>query len=124
MKTFLIVDGNKAIKAYLDEFKSVMREYKKIYRGWGYTFKKVMPKGATKPYYYWYKWEYDPNTQNNVWTYVGKEKPEVNIPDPPVNRLDEVSYSLAGENVIINEIEYQKIIDIFENYQKFEISPA
>ena len=124
MRTFLIVDGNKKVKEYKKEFQGIMREYKKTYRGWGYTFKKVMPKGATKPYYYWYKWEYDPNTQNNVWTYVGKEKPEVNIPDPPVNRLDEVSYSLAGENVIINEIEYQKIIDIFENYQKFEISPA
>ena len=124
MKTYLVVDGNKAIKGYLKELKDVMKEYKKIYKGWGYTFKKVMPKGANKPYYYWYKWEYSSETQNNVWTYVGKDKPHVDIPDPPISRLDEVSYSIAGENVIINEVEFEKVIDIFDGYQKFEINPA
>ena len=122
MKTYLIVDGDKKVKEYQKEFQGVMREYRKIYRGWGYTFKKVMPKDAIKPYYYWYKWEYDPNTQNNVWTYIGKEKPEVNIPDPPVSRLDDVMFQVVGENIMITEEELAKVEDLFEGCIKFEVN--
>jgi len=122
MRTFLIVDGNKKVKEYEKEFQGIMREYKKTYRGWGYTFKKVMPKGATKPYYYWYKWKYDPNTQNNVWTYIGKEKPSTEIPDPPISRFDEVVFQVVGENIMITEDELTKVADLFEGCMKFEVN--
>ena len=122
MKTYLIVDGDKKVKEYQKEFQGIMREYRKTYRGWGYTFKKVMPKGATKPYYYWYKWEYDSATQNNVWTYIGKEKPTTEIPDPPVSRLDDVMFQVVGENIMITEEELAKVEDLFEGCIKFEVN--
>lgn len=121
MTNLLIVDGKKAIKEYQKELRRIVKEHKEIYKGWGYTYKAVRPKNAKRPYYYWYKWEYDTDTQNNIWTYVGKDKPEVDIPDPPTNRLHHVTYSEAGENVIITEEELEKVADIFEGYQKFQI---
>lgn len=120
----LVVDGVKAIKDYEKGFKSEMREYKKLFKGWGYTFKKVKPSSAKRPYYYWYKWEYDTETKNNQWTYLGKDKPEETIPDPPISRLDEVEYTVAGSNILISQQEYDKINDLLEGYQVFGVSPS
>lgn len=118
----LVVDGVKAIKEYEKEHRKTVREYKQIYKGWGYTYKRVKPKTAKRPYYYWYKWEYDTDTQNNIWTYVGKDKPEVDIPDPPMSKLDTLDYQTAGSNILISQQEYDNAIDLFEGYQVFEVN--
>ena len=120
----LVVDGLKAIKDYEKEFKAETREYKKIFKGWGYTYKKVKPKTAKRPYHYWYKWEYSAETKNNEWTYIGKDKPEASIPDPPMNRLDEVDYSIAGSTILLQREEYSKIQDLLEGFQVFEVNPS
>ena len=124
MRNLIIIDGKKAIKAYEKEFRQVSKEYKEIYKGWGLTFKKVKPKGAKRPYYYWYKWEYSSESKNNVWTYIGKDKPNTDIPDPPISRLEDVQYQVVGENVMITDGELEKVNDIFEGYQMFEVSPV
>lgn len=122
MRTLLIVNGNKAIKEKTKEFKVILRQYKEQFKGWGYTFKEVKPKNAKRPYYYWYKWEYSADEQNNIWTYIGKETPDINIPDPPVNPLIEIEYQVVGDNIIIQEGEYNKIAELFTDYQRFEIN--
>lgn len=124
MKTFLIIEGEKAIKNYLKEFKSILKTYKDEFKGWGYTLKKVQPKNAKKPYWYWYRWVYDNETQNNKWEYIGREKPDSNIPDPPKSILDEAIFQEVGGNVLISETELEKVKEIFEGYQKFEVTPS
>lgn len=124
MRNLLIIDGHKAIKSYQKGYRKELKEYKDIYGSWGITFKKVKPKDAKKPYYYWYKWEYDSEKQNNVWTYLGKDKPNSDIPDPPISRLDDLTYQVVSENIILSEVELQKVQDLFEGHQMFDVSPV
>lgn len=124
MRTLLIINGNKAIKEYQKEFRKLTKEYKEVYKGWGITYKTVKPKTAKKPYQYWYKWEYNPETKNNVWTYLGKEKPHTDIPDPPVSRLEGIDFQVLGDNIMIEEEMLTTIEDLFEGLQRFEVSPA
>lgn len=121
MRNYLIVDGNKGLKEYLKLYKKELKDYKESFKGWGYTFKEVKPKGAKRPYFYWYKWEYNNEQQNNVWTYIGKETPNINIPNPPKSRLDDIEFTIMGENILINETEYEKIKDLLLGYYKFEV---
>lgn len=124
MRTLLVIDGNKSIKKYQKEFRQIIKQYKEVYKGWGITYKTVKPKTAKKPYQYWYKWEYSPETKNNVWTYLGKEKPHTDIPDPPISRLDGVNYQVMGDNIMISEEDIDSIRDLFEGCQMFEVNPV
>lgn len=122
MSSILVIDGHRAIKNYQKEYRRELKEYKEIYGSWGVTYKKVKPKAAKKPYYYWYKWEYSSDKQNNVWTYIGKEKPHKDIPDPPVSKLDEVEYEVVSNNIMLSDTELAKISDLLEGYQTFEVN--
>ncbi|ADI31727.1 hypothetical protein [Staphylothermus hellenicus] len=80
-----------------DNLRSIY-EYNNIVKNYGYYLKpihvvvKKSGSGAVKYYYYgryWYRLEYTRGNKRKLkWIYIGKEKPDKKLPDPPTNPLE------------------------------------
>lgn len=72
--------------------------YNSLIKPKGYYLKPVhivtryLPDGTKITYYYygryWYRLEKDPATKKLKWKYLGKEKPDPSLPDPPPFQLE------------------------------------
>ncbi|MEM4601933.1 MAG: hypothetical protein QW808_03435, partial [Desulfurococcaceae archaeon] len=98
----------------IGEIIPVFYEYNNRIRRTGFYLKPVhiatrrLSNGTTVKYYYygryWYRIERDPIGRLK-WVYMGKEKPSLNIPDPPRNPLEGVVIKKYSTNSNI-EIEF------------------
>ncbi|MCD6488498.1 MAG: hypothetical protein J7K21_04665 [Desulfurococcales archaeon] len=106
----------------LDKYRKALYDYNKLISGKGYYLKPVhivVKKSRTGIpvkyiYYgrYWYRIKYigkRSGTSRIKWTYIGRYKPDPNLPDPPVNPLEGIVVKIDRGRYYIN-IE-PKIID-------------
>jgi hypothetical protein len=84
-----------------------------------------------KYYYYgryWYKIEKNKGRKGIKWVYIGREKPEPSLPDPPRNPLEGLAIKINGNEIAIlsgNKYIYKIINDVLSSSRTIaESSPA
>lgn len=97
----------------LNEYKRVLYEYNKLVSSRGYRLKPVhmvvkkTPLGKVKYLYfgrYWYRVVYTGKTGRTSrvkWVYLGKNKPEEDLPDPPKHPLEGIVVKIDSTGVYI-----------------------
>lgn len=121
-----IVNGKQRLKEIMDNFLKSLYNYNASIRGLGYYLKPyhvVVYKSryGTKKYYYygryWYRVKYvgkKGKTSIVKWEYVGKNKPDKRLPDPPPHPLEGIVFLIEGEDIIMREVDYVKVGKLFE----------
>ncbi len=92
--------GSKALEEALEKYRRELYSYNSFIKRYGYYLKPMhivyrrTKRGLTKYVYYgryWYRVKYldkHGGTSRVKWVYVGREKPDPRLPDPPVHPLD------------------------------------
>ncbi|RLG79621.1 MAG: hypothetical protein DRO13_05635 [Thermoprotei archaeon] len=101
---------NLLLSEYMPEFyryNSMLKSKKYYLKPVHIVIKRKSSGKVVKYYYYgryWYRIERKTNGSSRIkWIYLGKEKPERNLPDPPHNPLDGLVIKVSSDEVeIIN----------------------
>ncbi len=102
----------KRINLVLSDYLVQIYDYNNIAKQKGYYLKPVhivvKKKGDQKiKYYYygryWYKIEYKKGKGSRIkWIYMGKSKPDPELPDPPKNPLEGLVVRVSEDSIVIN----------------------
>ncbi|ODS42168.1 MAG: hypothetical protein MSIBF_02185 [Candidatus Altiarchaeales archaeon IMC4] len=118
MKTILIINGHDKIRETKKHYEDQIQKYNNIVKEItkGYFLREQTSKKG-KLYKYWYKWIWDGKQMHHK--YIGREKPEFNLPEKPHFLFSGLKYQVAGNDIVISEEEYKKIKTFFYDYQIF-----
>jgi hypothetical protein len=102
----------KKINLVLSDYLVQIYDYNNIAKQKGYYLKPVhivvkkKDSEKIKYYYYgryWYKIEYKKGKGSRIkWIYMGKEKPDPSLPDPPKNPLEGLVVRVSEDTITIN----------------------
>lgn len=111
-------DGNTTIESMKDMYNQDVKSYNesKTLAGKGLIFRATDTKRGKKKYFYWYRAIWDPVKKKTVHKYIGKYKPEANIPNPPedpLKHLKKKDLITIGNDLIILEAQFEKHRKLF-----------
>lgn len=100
------------INLLLSDYLPLIYKYNNLVKNKNYYLKPVhivikkKSNGERIKYYYygryWYRIEKKGNERKGIkWVYLGKEKPEKNLPDPPPNPLEGLVIKFSGDEVSV-----------------------
>lgn len=116
----IIKKGLKKINEIKNVFKNETKLYNQIIKeNQNLFWRSTYVKRGRKIYHYWYMYEWDPVKKRTVHKYIGKIKPNEEIPDPPENSLADLKYNeIKGtEDIILSIRDYKKYKEFFKNYE-------
>ena len=108
-----------ALKKYHENLRRKIYEYNERIRSTGYYLKPIhivkknLSSGVRVYYYfgrYWYKLV---KVGSKIkWIYIGREKPDPKLPEPPINILEKCKVVIAGGDVYVDDICYDVVLEI------------
>ncbi len=131
-RRYRVRGGLYAVKKLLSAYVRSLYRYNQLVRGRGYYLKPIhtvtrrLPDGTRIVYQYigryWWKISYcgkKGRTSRVCWKYVGREKPKElsDLPDPPPNPLVGLRYRVEGDDVILDEDDYERFKWVFAGYE-------
>lgn len=121
-KFVLIKNGKKMIENTLNEFRQEQKSYRESIKflGKGLMYRATHVERGKRVYHYWYKYEWDPVKKRTVHKYIGKQKPQYNIPNPPENPLATLNNKEIieiGNDLVISEGEFKKNSKLFGRFK-------
>ncbi len=115
----LIRNCAEALRKYHENLRRKIYEYNDRIRSTGYYLKPIhiVKKhlgSDTRTYYYfgryWYKLI---KTGSRIkWIYIGKEKPDPKLPEPPINILEQCRVVVVGRDVYVDDTCYDAVLEI------------
>jgi len=110
-----IKDGYKVVMELFTPYRRRIYEYNSLIRETGYYLKpihvvvKKVDNTRSKYVYfgrYWYRVVRNPNGRIQ-WIYVGREKPDPQLPEPPLNPFEGLRIIVYEDDVIVDEHTYR-----------------
>ena len=114
-KHLRIKDGYKVIMDLFTPYRRRIYEYNSLIRETGYYLKpihivvKKMNDTRNKYIYfgrYWYRVARSSNGKLR-WVYIGREKPDPQLPEPPLNPFEGLKIIVDGNDIIVDEHTYR-----------------
>lgn len=127
-----IIDGYPILMNLYEPYKRKINEYNVLIKDSGYYLKPLhfvylkSPNMFTNIKYvyfgrYWYrvyKASGSPGSKSRTkWIYVGKEKPDPTLPDPPINPFEGLYVLVVGSDVLLSEKSYKALVRISESFR-------
>ncbi len=111
----IIKNGKKVIDENNRKFKNEMKIHNETLKENQNLFlRDTYVKRGKKIYKYWYRYEWDPIKKRTVHKYIGKAKPNEEVPDPPINPLYDLNFKeIKGTNDII------LLLKDYEQYKEY-----
>lgn len=116
----IIINGKKLINEIKKQYKIDKKVYNELLKeNQNLFFRATHVKRGKKIYYYWYKYEWDPVKKRTVHKYIGKNKPNEEIPNPPINPFTNLHFKeITGtQNIILSIDEYEEFKHYFKNFK-------
>ncbi|MEM1709472.1 MAG: hypothetical protein QXT01_04695 [Sulfolobales archaeon] len=114
----VLKDGYQLIMELFLPYRLRIYEYNSQIRNTGYYLKPVhvvVKKELNLKYLYfgryWYRIAKGPNGKIK-WIYVGKEKPDPNLPEPPLNPFEGLKIIASNDDIIVDEYVYKTLSTI------------
>jgi len=110
-----IKDGYKVVMELFTPYRRRIYEYNSLIRETGYYLKpihvvvKKVDNTRSKYVYfgrYWYRVVRNPNGRIQ-WIYVGREKPDPQLPEPPLNPFEGLRIIVYEDDVVVDEHTYR-----------------
>jgi len=127
----IIKGGYSLIMEIFSPYRRRIYEYNSLIRESGYYLKPihlVVKKDVNSKYKYlyfgryWYRLIKASNGRIR-WIYVGREKPDPNLPEPPINPLEGLKIIVINENdVIVDEYVYNTLVSMFPNLKGHNVA--
>lgn len=124
----LLVDGKDRIDEIRKRHKKTVAEFQKevndITRGYVYAPRTWKTQEGLKTGYYWYRYVYkarEDGSRYRTQKYIGKEKPDFNLPDPPKNPLDGTPHEVVGNNILMDSKRYHNNKRLFKGLKAFKV---
>ncbi len=123
-KIVRVRDGLKLIGLVFDEYRRRLYEYNERIKEFNYYLKPVHEvtysyEGIVRKYLYFGRYWYRlvKSRGGLKWIYIGREKPDPHLPDPPLNPFEGIKIVVEGNDVLIDENVYLLLKKVLEmNY--------
>ncbi len=108
-------DGYQLIMELFLPYRRRIYEYNSLIKDTGYYLKPihfVIKKDLNMKYLYFGRYWYrivKGRSGNIKWIYVGREKPDPNLPEPPINPFEGLKILVNGNDVLIDEYVYKTL---------------
>lgn len=129
-KHIIVKDGYPVIMEIFSPYRRRIYEYNSLIRESGYYLKPihlVVKKSINSKYKYlyfgryWYRFT-KTSSKRIRWIYVGREKPDPNLPEPPINPLEGLKIIAVNDNdIIVDEYVYNVLINIFPSLKGYNV---
>lgn len=126
-----IRDGIKLINLVFDEYRRRLYEYNDRIKEFNYYLKPVHEvtyyyKGIPRKYQYfgryWYRLVKNPKSKGGLkWIYVGREKPDPHLPEPPLNPFEGIKVVVENNDLLIDENVYVLLKRVLKNNYGIDI---
>ncbi len=117
----LIVDGVIELERMSKEHKKELLYWKRTCKNLTKGYVRQRQKKGSKTYEYWIRVVWDPLAAATKTEYIGKEKPNIILPDEPNPPLTGIDYEVVGSNILIHKSEYDKLKKSFMNLKKYYV---
>jgi len=125
-KSLRIEGGYDLLMKIFSPYRKRIYRYNEKIRESGYYLKpihivyRLIGKGRLKYIYfgrYWYRIYRSREGKRNKlrWIYVGRDKPDPHLPEPPINPLEGLAVIVKNDDVLIDEKTFEALIKIAEN---------
>ena len=127
-KTLRIYDGYRLVMELYSPYRTRIYKYNSTIRESGYYLKplhivyKVVQGRKLKYIYfgrYWYRVYKAPaegkqkKAKSRIkWLYIGRDKPDPHLPDPPINPLEGIAVIVDGNDVLVDERTFEALTKI------------
>lgn len=127
-KTLRIYGGYRLVMELYSPYRARIYEYNSTIRESGYYLKplhivyKIVHGRKLKYVYfgrYWYRvykvpgeGELKKERSRIKWLYVGRDKPDPHLPDPPINPLEGIAVIVDGEDILVDERTFEALAKI------------
>ncbi|MFN3267930.1 MAG: hypothetical protein ACK416_01575 [Zestosphaera sp.] len=126
-----IIDGYPILMNLYEPYKYKLNEYNMLIKDSGYYLKPLHFVYLKSPrmflsiryvYFgrYWYRVYRVSGSRSRSkirWIYVGKEKPDPTLPDPPLNPFEGLYVLAVGSDVLLSEKSYKALVRISESFR-------
>lgn len=115
-----VKDGYKLIMEIFSPYRRKIYEYNELIRESGYYLKPVhvvIKKSTSFKYLYFGRYWYriiKSEGRKLRWIYVGREKPDPNLPEPPLNPFEGLRIIVDGDDVVIDDYVYRVLVSRFK----------
>lgn len=115
-----VKDGYKLIMEMFSPYRRKIYEYNESIKDSGYYLKPVhvvIKKSMNFKYLYFGRYWYRVirgEGRRLRWIYVGREKPDPNLPEPPLNPFEGLKIIVDGNDVVVDDYVYRVLVSRFK----------
>ncbi|MHA1378462.1 MAG: hypothetical protein ACTSRG_08780 [Candidatus Helarchaeota archaeon] len=117
----IIKKGKEIINEIKKQYKYEQKMYNELLKGnQNLIYRATHVSRGKKIYHYWYRYEWDPVKKRTIHKYIGRTKPNEEIPDPPLYPLKDLSYKEIAktQDIILSLNDYEKFKNYFKECEK------